>query len=71
MNSRVVEDSNGDIHSIAWDELPLEATEGFLTDFEFASLPGGSQHVDPSAEHNLKDGMTVSSVIVSLSTNLT
>ena len=68
MNSRVVEDSNGDIHSIAWDELPLEATEGFLTDFEFASLPGGSQHVDPSAEH--KDGMTVSSVIVSLSTNL-
>ena len=53
---------NGDIHSIAWDELPLELTEGFLTDFEFASLPGDTQHLDRGAEG--ADGMTVRQTIV-------
>ena len=48
---------DGALYSITWDELSVELSEGFLTDFEFASLPGAAQHTDPQAEH--KDGITV------------
>ena len=57
VHPRVVYAPNRAIRSIEWDELSIELTEGFLTDFEFASLPGDAQHTSPEAED--RDGMTV------------